>query len=158
MSDAGNSGLYPRATGEWGIASWNWRLDEGIFSDNPSNWSLRLRCSGDGNFSGNRQSTFIIRGMHNRRWDAVRVPIPEVLDDLSSVVDEVLLVEDNALIEAMQLAYRHHGLVLAPAGAAALAAAVTYKGRFRGGRVALPLCGGNLTEAQAQEWLFMRTP
>ena len=88
----------------------------------------------------------------------MRVPIPEVLDDLRSVVDEVLLVEDNALIEAMQLAHRHHGLVLEPAGAAALAAAVTYKGRFRGGRVAVPLCGGNLTEGQAQEWLFMRTP
>ena len=89
---------------------------------------------------------------------AVRVPIPEVLDDLRSVVDEVLLVEDNALIDAIQLAHRHHGLVLEPAGAAALAAAVTYKGRFRGGRVAVPLCGGNLTEGQAQEWLFMRTP
>jgi threonine dehydratase len=89
---------------------------------------------------------------------AVRVPVPEALDDLSSVVDEVLLVGDNALIEAMQLAYRHHGLVLEPAGAAGLAAAVTYEGRFRGGRVAVPLCGGNLTEGQAQEWLFMRTP
>jgi threonine dehydratase len=89
---------------------------------------------------------------------AVRVPIPEVLDDLSSVVDEVLLVEDRALVEAMQLAHRHHGLVVEPAGAAALAAAVTYKGRFRGGRVAVPLCGGNLTERQAQEWLFGRTP
>lgn len=89
---------------------------------------------------------------------AVRVPIPEALDDLSSVVDEVLLVEDNALIEAMQLAYRHHGLVLEPAGAAGLAAAVTYKARFLGGRAAVPLCGGNLTESQAQEWLFMRTP
>ena len=30
--------------------------------------------------------------------------------------------------------------------------------RFRGGRAAVPLCGGNLTESQAQEWLFMRTP
>ncbi len=89
---------------------------------------------------------------------AVRVPIPEALDDLSFVLDEVLLVEDSALIEAMQSAYRHHGLVLEPAGVAGLAAAMTYNTRFRGGRAAVPLCGGNLTESQARQWLFMPTP
>ena len=43
---------------------------------------------------------------------AVRVPVPEALEQLAGVVDEMLLVEDDALIAAMQLAFRHHGLVI----------------------------------------------
>ena len=85
---------------------------------------------------------------------AVRVPIPEVLVDLRSTVDEVLLVEDSSFIEAMQLAFRHHGLVVEPAGAAGLAAALTYRQRFSGGRVVIPLTGGNLTPDQVRRWLF----
>lgn len=85
---------------------------------------------------------------------AVRVPVPEALADLKLVVDEVLLVEDDALVEAMQSAFRHHGLVVEPAGAAGLAAAITFKERFRGAQLATPLCGGNLTPEQVQRWLL----
>ena len=85
---------------------------------------------------------------------AVRVPVPESLADLKDVVDEVLLVDDGALIRAMQLAFRHHGLVIEPAGAAGLAAAITYEDRFRDALVATPLCGGNLTPQQIGQWLF----
>jgi len=76
------------------------------------------------------------------------------LADLKDVVDEVLLVDDGALIRAMQLAFRHHGLVIEPAGAAGLAAAITYEDRFRDALVATPLCGGNLTPQQIGQWLF----
>lgn len=83
----------------------------------------------------------------------VRVPVPEALADLAGVVDEVLLVEDQAMIEAMQLVFRQHGLVVEPAGVAGLAAAITFRDRFRGASVVTPLCGGNLTAEQIQEWL-----
>jgi threonine dehydratase len=83
----------------------------------------------------------------------VRVPVPEALADLADVVDEVLLVEDEAMIEAMQLVFRQHGLLVEPAGVAGLAAAITFRERFRGASVVTPLCGGNLTAEQIREWL-----
>ena len=84
---------------------------------------------------------------------AVRVPIPEALVDLAGVVDEVLLVEDDTLIKAMQLVFQHHGLVVEPSGVAGLAAAIAYPERFRGALIATPLCGGNLTAEQVRQWL-----
>lgn len=84
---------------------------------------------------------------------AVRVPVPEALTDLASVVDEVLLVEDDAMLQAMRLVFRHHGLVVEPAGAAGLAAAIAFRDRFRRARVATPLCGGNLNPQQIRTWL-----
>lgn len=83
----------------------------------------------------------------------VREPVPEALADLANVVDEVLLVEDQALIEAMQLVFREHGLMIEPAGVAGLAAAMVFRERFRGARVVTPLCGGNLTAEQVGKWL-----
>ena len=74
---------------------------------------------------------------------AVRVPVPEALDDLANVVDEVVLVEDEAIMKAMRLVFQFHGLVLEPAGAAGVAAAMVFRDKFRGGRVATLLSGGN---------------
>jgi threonine dehydratase len=82
---------------------------------------------------------------------AVRVPVPEALADLAGVVDEVLLVEDEAMIAASQLLFREHGLVVEPP--AGLAAALTFRERFRGALIATPLCGGNLTAEQLRQWL-----
>jgi threonine dehydratase len=76
---------------------------------------------------------------------AVRVPVPEALDDLEGVVDDVVSVEDEAMVEAMRLVFDFHGLVLEPAGAAGVAAAVVFREKFRGGRVATVLTGGNRT-------------
>jgi len=84
---------------------------------------------------------------------AVRLPIPEAFDDLKSVVDEVLLVNDDSIIQAMQLTFRHHGLVTEPAGAAGLAALIAYKERFNGAVVATILTGGNLASEQIRQWL-----
>ncbi|MCS7068579.1 MAG: pyridoxal-phosphate dependent enzyme [Meiothermus sp.] len=83
----------------------------------------------------------------------VRVPIPEAVQDLQGQVDEVLLVEDAAMLEAMRLAHRHLGLVLEPAGAVGLAAIWQYPALFAHKRVATVLCGGNLTEEQMKAWL-----
>ena len=83
---------------------------------------------------------------------AVRVPIAQAVQDMQGIVDDVLLVDDEHLREAMRLAYRHAGLLLEPAGAAGLAALVAHRSQFAGQHVAVALCGNNLTPSQAQEF------
>jgi threonine dehydratase len=83
----------------------------------------------------------------------VRIPVPEALEDMRDTVDEVLLVDDAAIIDAMRLLHRRAGLVVEPSGAAGLAAAAAYPALFAGGRVSTIICGGNLTDAQMAEWL-----
>jgi threonine dehydratase len=84
---------------------------------------------------------------------AIRAPVPEALTDLKGIVDDVLLVDDDALVEAMRLLFRHHGIVSEPAGAAGLAAVITKKAQFEGACVATPICGGNLSDEQVRQWL-----
>jgi threonine dehydratase len=83
----------------------------------------------------------------------VRVPIPEAVADMRGLVDDVLLVEDAAIIEAMRLAHRHVGVVLEPAGAAGLAVILAHRERFTGQTVGTIFCGGNLTPEQMRTWL-----
>jgi threonine dehydratase len=45
---------------------------------------------------------------------AVRVPIAEAVADMHGVVDDVLLVDDAGIVEAMRLLYRHQDLVVGP--------------------------------------------
>lgn len=85
---------------------------------------------------------------------AVRVPVPEALADLRGVVDEVLLVDESAIVDAMRLVFETLGLAVEPAGVVGIAAAAAHRARFAGGRVATPLCGGNLTAEQARRWLL----
>jgi peptide deformylase len=84
---------------------------------------------------------------------AVREPVPRALDDMFAVVDDMLLVGDGDLIDAMRLVHEHLGLVVEPAGVAGLAAAVRHREQFAGQKVGIPLCGGNVTPAQISEWL-----
>lgn len=83
----------------------------------------------------------------------VRVPIPEAVEDMYGLVDEVLLVEDATLLECMKLAHAHLGLVLEPSGAVGLAAIRENPTLFAGKRVATILCGSNLTPQQMRDWL-----
>lgn len=85
---------------------------------------------------------------------AVRVPIPEAVDDMQGIVDDVLLVSDAHIIEAMRLLYRCAGLLVEPAGAAGVAALIANRERFADQRIATVLCGGNLTENQIKEWIL----
>jgi threonine dehydratase len=89
---------------------------------------------------------------------AVRVPVEEALSDLSGVVDDVLLVDDGAMVEAMRLLFWKMGLVVEPAGAAGMAALLAHRERFAGALVATPLCGGNLTGQQVRRWLLDDAP
>ena len=83
---------------------------------------------------------------------AVREPVPRAVEDMRRLVDDVVLVDDTDILEAMRLAHRHLGLVVEPAGVAGLAAASRYRDRFKGETVGIPLCGGNVTPDQMKEW------
>jgi threonine dehydratase len=83
----------------------------------------------------------------------VRVPIPEAVNDMHGVVDDVHLVSDDQIIEAMRLIYRHAGLLIEPSGAAGVAAILADSVMFRSQRVATILCGSNVTEPQIRQWI-----
>lgn len=76
---------------------------------------------------------------------AVRHPVPEALDAMKTTADDIVQVSDAATLAAMKLAHELVGIVLEPAGAVGLAAAILYKGRFAERLIATPLCGSNTT-------------
>jgi threonine dehydratase len=84
---------------------------------------------------------------------AVRVPIPEALEDLHEVLDDVVEVDDPALIDGMALLHVHAGLTSEPSGAAGIAAILFDPRRFAGLRVATVLSGSNVAPEQALGWL-----
>ena len=76
----------------------------------------------------------------------VRIPIAEAVGDMRGTVDDVVLVDDEQIIEAMRLLRRHAGLVAEPAGAAGVAAILADADRFAARRVATIVTGSNLRE------------
>jgi threonine dehydratase len=87
---------------------------------------------------------------------AVRIPVPEALREMRTTVDEMILVSEDRLQEAVALVYRELGLVVEPAGAASLAATIETAPRFRDRLVAVVLSGGG-NPAQSRG-LDARTP
>ncbi|MCW2645598.1 MAG: pyridoxal-phosphate dependent enzyme [Pseudonocardiales bacterium] len=75
---------------------------------------------------------------------AARVPVPEAVGSMRTSVDDFVLVDDDALREAMRVLLAHTGLVSEPSGAAALAGAMLLRAELVGGTVALPLTGANI--------------
>jgi len=65
---------------------------------------------------------------------AVRAPIAASLDDMRGTVDDILAVDDAALVEAMRALHAHAGLVTEPAGVAGLARAGAAAGCRRSAR------------------------
>jgi threonine dehydratase len=84
---------------------------------------------------------------------AVQTPFAESVADIVALADEVLAVDEDALIAGMRLAFREVGLILEPSGAAGLAALLTHGAPFRGKLIATVLTGGNLTPEQVRRWL-----
>jgi threonine dehydratase len=72
----------------------------------------------------------------------VRVPVPESVTRLVALVDDIVLVDDESLLDAMRLAAETLGLVLEPSGAAGLAALRNHD--LPGHRVATVLTGSNV--------------
>ena len=84
---------------------------------------------------------------------AVRVPVPEAVALTASTVDDVMLVSDREMRDAMRLLFREAGLVVEPAGAAGVAAVAKGSSDLGDQRVAAVITGGNLTEQQIRDWL-----
>jgi threonine dehydratase len=76
---------------------------------------------------------------------AVRVPIAGTLGLLRNCCDDIVAVDESALLEAMRLVHQDLGLLLEPAGAAGVAAIMADPGRFRGRRIATIFTGSNLS-------------
>jgi threonine dehydratase len=82
---------------------------------------------------------------------AVRVPVPEALTDLAGVVDDVVLVSDDAIKRAMQLVHQHLNLIAEPAAAAGVAALLSHCAPAQG-LLCTPITGGNTTPEQWRAW------
>lgn len=75
---------------------------------------------------------------------AVRVPVPEAVDDMMGLVDDVVLVDDDTIRRAMGHLFEDAGLVTEPAGAVGVAALLSDAQRFADRRVATVICGSNV--------------
>ncbi len=85
---------------------------------------------------------------------AGRCPIPEVLDDLLVVVDDVLLVGEDSIKTGMRLLHRHAGLVVEPSAALGVAAVLENRERFAGRRLATIICGSNVMPDDFERWVL----
>jgi threonine dehydratase len=87
---------------------------------------------------------------------AGRCPIPEVLDDLLVVVDDVVLVREDSIKAGMRAVHEHAGLVVEPSAALGIAAVLEDPQRFAGRRVTTILCGSNVDPADFARWVLGR--
>jgi threonine dehydratase len=85
---------------------------------------------------------------------AGRCPIPEVLDDLLVVLDDVMLVGEDSIKLGMRMLYEHAGLVVEPSAALGVAAVLEEPERFAGRRVTTILCGSNVDPADFARWVL----
>jgi threonine dehydratase len=75
---------------------------------------------------------------------AVRVPVAEAVEDLRGRVDEVLIVDDAALRDAMAWLRQDCGITAEPAAAAGVAAIAVHRRCFADQRVATVITGSNI--------------
>ena len=78
---------------------------------------------------------------------ATTAPVPMAFAVMQHLVDDMVLVSEQALLHAIGHLVRAHGIVVEGAGAAALAALLGDAPRFAGQTVALVLSGRNLDVA-----------
>jgi threonine dehydratase len=74
------------------------------------------------------------------------------LEDLQAVVDDIVLVSDEAIKHALSLVYQNLRLVCEPAGVAGIAALISHSSLAKG-LVYTPLTGGNAALAQLRDWI-----
>ena len=75
---------------------------------------------------------------------AVKEPGPFTSKVLEGLLDDILLVSEAHLESAVSLLLQIEKTVAEGAGAAALAAVLAYPERFKGRKVGIPICGGNI--------------
>jgi threonine dehydratase len=89
---------------------------------------------------------------------AVRVPIAASVEDMRDTVDDLVEVDDAALVAALRALHAHAGLVGEPAGVAGLAALLVGAVPAAGLRVATVICGGNATRDQLAAFDVLGVP
>jgi threonine dehydratase len=89
---------------------------------------------------------------------AGRFPIPEVLEDLLHVIDDVVLVDEASIKRGMRRLWEAAGLVTEPSAALGVAAILEDPQRFAGRRVATIICGSNVLPADFQDWVADHGP
>jgi len=87
---------------------------------------------------------------------ATRVPFANTQRIMRRLLDDFILVEDEAIKAAIRLLLEHTHNLAEGAGAAALAAALVFKERLKGKKVVLVLSGGNLSSNRLREILIPR--
>jgi threonine dehydratase len=88
---------------------------------------------------------------------AGRCPIPEVLEDLLVVLDDVALVSEDSIKAGMRLLY-HAGLIVEPSAALGVATVLEDPARFAGRRVATIVCGSNVVGSDFERWVLTSAP
>ena len=88
---------------------------------------------------------------------AVREPVAYAVSSMRDTIDEVVTVRDESIVRAMRLVHGHTGLVVEPAGVMGVAALLENLARWKGARVATPLCGGMVTQDDARQWFLAPT-
>ncbi len=102
-----------------------------------------------------------------QRIDAVRtiadslgspMAMPYTFGLCRKFVDELVMVDDDAICRAMWLLFADGKLAVEPAGAAALAAMLQLRERLAGARIGLVLCGANVDHATFAKCLERGAP
>ena len=75
---------------------------------------------------------------------AVRVPIPEIVEDLKPLTDDIWLVDDDRLLPAVRTLMEFEQVMVEPSAAITIAALVSHSKVLRGQRVAAILTGAHL--------------
>jgi threonine dehydratase len=76
---------------------------------------------------------------------AIRAPIASSVEMLRHCIDEVVAVDDTAIVAAARLLLRLTGVLVEPSAAAGLAVVATHRDKFAGRSVAGVLTGSNLS-------------
>lgn len=84
---------------------------------------------------------------------AVRMPVAQALTDMTDLVDDALLVQEQNIILAMKLLHTQAGILSEPSGAVGIAALLENQKVFANQTVATIICGSNLTEEEIRKWL-----
>lgn len=74
---------------------------------------------------------------------AIDTPIASAVNDVAAVIDDIVEVDEDALLEAMALLLQAGSLVAEPSGAAGLAAIMRNREMFRGLKAATIITGSN---------------
>jgi threonine dehydratase len=152
MADPPDTLLVPLGNGAMltGIARW-------VKAARPATRVIGVQATGaDAMEKSWRSGTVVIRDRVETIADGigVRVPVPEALDDMKGLVDEVVLVTDDHIRAAMRLLFDHAGLMAEPSAGAALAPLIAAPDAWRGAHVGAVICGANLTADQVRAWLI----